>query len=436
MKQLIDSSEILGNNLRGQFYFVHQNYAYWGIVSAKGIWYKCKFTTEENDIITVLPVPKGPYTRVMSTNLLVPEDTEKPSYYPYDPTRLAKMTKEKILQYIEQSFNTNEYSIKCDKTLRSMGKQYLIAWRDCMWLLNDNEYTVFSHRHTDVETGYMIDIFNSTIADINLNGCHDIKFTIPKGCVAPLLCNLIYDDYKVVTGVAYSHDDKNKKYGNFPVSVTTDKFGELDNITKEKIMTSMMNKLGKLTILGEEKSTVEQEATAKVEKDTQEFIESLKQSMNMPAPDIKLKTTVINLAPEESDKVIPMTVSDRVIPMTAPTKNVTEDTQIHTKNVIEDTQTPMKNVTGESETVSSVVEEVPVTIDSLRMELTTIKTSISLFDKHLREFAKTGACSKKIQDELTKCKNENIKLREEVKRLKEDAEKFEKVMKYVATLDK
>jgi predicted RNase H-like nuclease (RuvC/YqgF family) len=93
-------------------------------------------------------------------------------------------------------------------------------------------------------------------------------------------------------------------------------------------------------------------------------------------------------------------------------------------------------VTSESETSSKEGEEVPVTIDSLRMELTSIKTNISFFDKHLREFAKTGACSKKIQDELTKYKNENAKLREEVKRSKEDAEKFEKVMKYVNTLDK
>ena len=100
----------------------------------------------------------------------------------------------------------------------------------------------------------------------------------------------------------------------------------------------------------------------------------------------------------------------------------------------EPTEIPSKNVTEVSETISNPTVEVPLTIDSLRYEFTELKTMVTMFDKHLREFAKTGSCSKKIQTELEKLRNENEKLREEVKKSAKAQEQLDKIQKYMASL--
>lgn len=443
MKQLIKASEIVPNNpIKAQFCFSDNNYVYWGIVTPTSLWYKYETIDSRNNYdFTLLPIPLNWATADEYEYLVFDKDEDAPCY-PFDEYKFSKINKSQLLKRIHQESVIN-YNKNCNinGTIRqTINRPYLLIAGNDYYACKDDEILKVTTTNRNLVDWYLIGMEScDVLMDINLTGAYQIIFDINEEQSIPLYCCIRYKDYHVILSVATAKNCINKKYQNLNIKITADNNGKLG---KETFM-NFMDKLGKLSQITEEKV------------DETEFIEALKQSETKEP--IKLKTTVINIAPEEvekpttitienmkeSNKVIPMEESERVIPMTVPQENVTKQTEIPSKNVTEPTEIPQENVEKVTEIPhenvsenTKDVEEQPLTIDSLRYEFTELKTKVTLFDKHLREFAKNGACSKKSQTELEKYKTENMKLREEVKRLSKAAEQFEKVQKYLADLSK
>lgn len=461
MKQLIRASTIAPNNpIKAQFSFSNNGYAYWGVITPTSVWYKFENIDARNtyDFI-LLPIPTSWETAEEYEYLVL--DEESPCY-PFDEYKFSKITKQQLLKRIHQEGMIN-YDKNCNikGTLRAtVNKPYMLVAGNTYYACKDTEALKIATSSKKSTDWYLIGMDSCDILmDIDLSTAYQIVFDANIEQGIPIYCCIRFPDYDVILSVAAAKNCINKGFKNLKTKITADQNGKLG---KETIM-NMMNDLKGLHVFGSETVKTKLEEVANENREA-EFIKALENAPNNEP--IKLATTVINIAPEEvekpttitveevkeynkvtpmteSEKAIPMTESDRVIPMTVPSKNVENVADIPPKNVEKTAETPQENVENVTETPqenvlenTKVGEEQPLTIDSLRYEFTELKTKVTLFDKHLREFAKTGACSKKSQTELEKYKAENMKLREEVKRLSKAADQFEKIQKYLADLSK
>ena len=286
-------------------------------------------------------------------------------------------------------------------SLRPLGYHYMVVTPDGTMLCHRDQFCALSYRGNTLDAWYLVSLTCcDVLMDINLKGAKQLFFTLPYTEKQPLLCHLEYGDYKTILTVACAKNFVNKELTNLNFKITADETGRLG---KETIM-SMREKLGNLKVFGET--------------DVKEVIEAVSD----------IKETIENVV-EGAVEVI-----EDVKEAVTGSMEKEEPTEIPSKNVEEPTEIPSKNVTEVSETISNPTVEVPLTIDSLRYEFTELKTMVTMFDKHLREFAKTGSCSKKIQTELEKLRNENEKLREEVKKSAKAQEQLDKIQKYMASL--
>lgn len=423
MKKLIQNSLVTPEHIiRGQFRFTDGQCTYYGVVTPTAVWYNYEYDSVNNYDFVLLPIPKNFMELSENEHLIYSGDDSKT--YPFDEYKFSKITKGKLLDMFDQS-HAIDGNINMEGALRPLGYHYMVVTPDGTMLCHRDQFCALSYKGNTLDAWYLISLTCcDVLMDINLKGVKQLFFTLPYTAKQPLLCHLEYGDYKVILTVACAKNFNNKELTNLNFKITADETGRLG---KETIM-SMREKLGNLKVFGETDVKEVIEAVSGIKETIENVVESAAEIIE----NVKESNKVIPM--EESDKVTPMEESDRVIPMTVPQENVTEDTQIPSKNVTEPTEIPSKNVTEVSETISNPPVEVPLTIDSLRYEFTELKTMVTMFDKHLREFAKTGSCSKKIQTELEKLRNENEKLREEVKKSAKAQEQLDKIQKYMASL--
>jgi hypothetical protein len=416
MKKLIQRSLVAPDSvIKAQFRFTDGQCTYYGVVTPKAVWYNYEYDSVNNYDFVLLPIPKN--FMELSENEHIIYNVDDSKTYPFDEYKFSKITKGKLLDMFDQSHAVNG-GIDMEGALRPLGYHYMVATPDGTMLCHHDQFCALSYRGNTLDAWYLISLTCcDVLMDINLKGAKQLFFTLPYTAKQPLLCHLEYGDYKVILTVACAKNFVNKELSNLNFKITADETGRLG---KETIM-SMREKLGNLKVFGETdvKEVIEAVSDSLLKENIENVVESASEILENA---------------KESNKVIPMEESDRVIPMTVPQENVSEPTEIPSKNVSEPTEIPSKNVTGESETVANQTVEAPLTIDSLRYEFTELKTMVAMFDKHLREFAKTGSCSKKIQTELEKLRNENEKLREEVKKSAKAQEQLDKIHKYMASL--
>jgi hypothetical protein len=435
MKQLIRASTIAPNNpIKAQFSFSDNGYAYWGVITPTSVWYKFENIDARNNYnFTLLPIPTSWETAEEYEYLVL--DEESPCY-PFDEYKFSKITKQQLLKRIHQAGVIN-YDKNCNinGTLRAtINKPYMLVAGNTYYACKDTEALKIATSSKESTDWYLIGMDSCDILmDIDLSTAYQIVFDANPEQGIPIYCCIRFSDYDVILSVAAAKNCINKGFKNLKTKITADQNGKLG---KETIMT-MMNDLKGLHVFGSETVKTKLEEVADKNKDA-DFIKALESAPNNEP--IKLATTVINIAPEEVEK--PTTITMEELKETLK-ENVEKVTEIHQENVEKVTEIPQENVKEPSEKPEETVQEntkvgdeQPLTIDSLRYEFTELKTKVTLFDKHLREFAKTGACSKKSQTELEKYKAENMKLREEVKRLSKAADQFEKIQKYLADLSK
>ena len=430
MKQLIRASTIAPNNpIKAQFSFSNNGYAYWGVVTPTSVWYKFENIDDRNTYdFTLIPIPINWETAEEYEHLVL--DEESPCY-PFDEYKFSKITKQQLLKRIHQEGMIN-YDKNCNikGTLRAtVNKPYMLVAGNTYYACKDTEalkIATFSKKSTD---WYLIGMDSCDILmDIDLSTAYQIVFDANTEQGIPIYCCIRFPDYDVILSVAAAKNCINKGFKNLKTKITADQNGKLG---KETIM-NMMNDLKGLHVFGSETVKTKLEEVADENREA-EFIKALENAPNNEP--IKLATTVINIAPEEVEKPTTITMEELKETLKSaeiPQENVEKVTEIPQENVKESAEKPEETVSENTK----VDEEQPLTIDSLRYEFTELKTKVTLFDKHLREFAKTGACSKKSQTELEKYKAENMKLREEVKRLSKAADQFEKIQKYLADLSK
>lgn len=440
------------------------------------MWFSYDYEPNVNYDFTLLPIPTDYENIQEDHHLVIPQTEEQEKYFPFDEYKLSRITKAKLLDRFDECHVAGN-QLKIKGNLRQFGMPYMVVTPNGCILAKEDDYKPITSGEPTVKDWYLVGLWDcDLLADIDLTDVKQLYFILPYQSQAPLSCVLAYGTHTAILTVAYAKNKENTTFKNLNTTITADENGKLG---KETIM-SMMDKLGKLQVFGAEtenaKAPTQEEIDKKVEKDTEEFIDALKASGEKSA--INLASTVLNIAPDGivdaikdvaevaesiADKVAPVVaeVADKVIPMVEPVlpetvkeiienvtdkakeivENVKDVTEIPSKNVTETPEIPSKNVTEVTEThskneeISSNTDEA-ITIDSLRYEFSDLKTKVTMFDKHLREFAKAGAYSKKIQTDLEKYKAENIKLREEVKTLYKRAEQLEKIQKYISDLSK
>lgn len=411
MKKLISNSLIIPENtLRAQFRFSDGKCTYYGVVTPTAVWYNYEYDSVNNYDFVLLPIPKNFMELAENEHLIYSGDDNKA--YPFDEYKFSKITKGKLLDMFDQSHAVNG-GINMQGTLRSLGYHYMVATPDGTMLCLHDQFCALAYKGNTLDAWYLISLTCcDVLMDINLKGVKQLFFTLPYTAKQPLLCHLEYGDYKVILTVACAKNFVNKELTNLNFKITADETGRLG---KETIM-SMREKLGNLKVFGETDVKEVIEAVSDIKETIENVVEGATEIIE------NVKEVVTGSAEKETE------------PTEVPSKNVTEPTEIPSKNVIEPAEIPSENVTGESKTVANPTVEVPLTIDSLRYEFTELKTMVTMFDKHLREFAKTGSCSKKTQTELEKLRNENEKLREEVKKSAKAQEQLDKIQKYMASL--
>lgn len=391
--------------VRAQFEFSQDGGRVYGVVSGKCVWYNM----EESNLYTekqLFPVPKGD---IEDTKGIIYKETD--SYYPYDEFKFSKVTTDRLTDWI----GMYEYCsfVKVDKLPSSL----LLLDNACYTLrdtLESSDIPVWSHALPSV-TGCsgLIDLaktLGKLLGQLN------------KGSIKGYGIHIQKNNYPIV------HVKFTGGYAAIPAAMTqTCKINGYEIISDEQgILTEkgkeiMRERLGNLKSFNAEVS----EPTA------EEVVQDINLAAVLKEAEVKAET-VSKVVPLEvnENKVHPLEIKP-VMPVDIP-KPITP--------VELPGATTSEQKVQEMDTIATTVEEVkeeptPVTIDSLRYQFTEVKTMVAAFDKSLREYAKVGACNKKTQAELDKLKNENLKLKEEIKKLIKDSEQLTKLKKLMAALN-
>lgn len=410
--------------IRSQFEFAQDGAKVYGIASGKGVWY----AIEESNLYIdkqLFPVPKG---EVEDTNGIIYQEVE--SYYPYDEFKCSKVTTDRIADWIGMYEYRN--FVKVDKL-----PTHLL-------LLDSKCYTL-----KDTIEPSDIPLWNTALPPVTeCSGVIDMDKTLGK-----LLGQL---NKKSIKGYGI-HIQKNKTpivhvsftkgYAAIPAAMLPtcknngyEIISDENGILTEKGKQIMMEKLSGLKIFGQDEPTADA-----VLKDIEKAAEL--NSKPVPIVDTVAKTvkTAVDIVAKPVEAVVE--IVEPVVPtLVKETAGKVVDVVAtgvkEAANVLSDTVTVedyMKQAevtyTPEETTTEAPKEEAePMSIDVLKYKFAELKTMVSAFDKYLREYSKVGACNKKIQTELDKLRNENIKLRDEIKARIKDSEQLEKIKKYLSTM--
>lgn len=451
MKEIVKLANkmLAPDKLRSQFSFSRSGNTYWGVVSPVGIWYKSVPSNMEADLL-LYSVFKDIDNLDNEKGIIYPTTQEQlDNCYPYDEVKFAKITIDKILSLMCPHSSTGH--IKLGDTTDS----YWLLDRNNVWCNKDNKlYKIYEHSQeytTQILLPSVITGVPKTAKDFVV--WQDKAGRPVFSFKSSQKTNAISCSYSI----GYNRSNTTFVVENQQITVFVEEDG---TITKER-EEEMREKLPGLKILGSNEVIAVEEAPA-----MQETVEPVViQGYSEPTVESALKdmeaSTIpwdqLNAASDSSvainvSKVVPMEVNEAkvhplevkpVMPVDIPKPptpvelpKAEESVQIIQETVTFPT-TPEVAVEVTTEVVKEETKEepVPVTIDTLRYQFTEVKTMVTAFDKALREYAKSGACSKKVQDELAKYKEENAKLREEIKKLTKDAEQLTKIKKYLETIN-
>lgn len=422
MKALIQlaNSCLPEDAIRSQFEFAQDGAKVYGIASGKGVWY----TIEESNLYIdkqLFPVPKG---EVEDTNGIIYQEVE--SYYPYDEFKCSKVTTDRIADWI--GLYEHRKFVKVDK----LPTHLLVLDNKCFNL------------GTTTKASDIV-VWNEVFSP-----------TYKCSCVIDLVKTLGQQNKKSIKGYAV-HLQKNnlpmvhiqytKGYAAIPAAclptctingykVVADNNGILTEEGKQ----IMMEKLSGLKIYGQDEPTADD-----VLKDIEKAAELSSKPVSIVDTVAKTVKTAVDIVAKPVEAVVE--IVEPVVP-TAVKETAGKVVEVvatgvkEAANALADTVTAedcMKQAevtyTPEETTTEAPKEEAePMSIDVLKYKFAELKTMVSAFDKYLREYSKVGACNKKIQTELDKLRNENIKLRDEIKARIKDSEQLEKIKKYLATM--
>lgn len=426
MKALIQlaNSCLPEDAIRSQFEFAQDCAKVYGIASGKGVWY----TIEESNLYIdkqLFPVPKG---EVEDTNGIIYQEVE--SYYPYDEFKCSKVTTDRIADWV--GLYEHRKFVKVDK----LPTHLLVLDNKCYTLeetIEPSDIPLWNNALPPVtECSGVIDMgktLEKLLGQLNKKSIKGYGIHIQKN-KTPIVHVSFTKGYAAIPA-AMLPTCKNNGY-----EIISDENG----ILTEKGKQIMMEKLSGLKIFGQDEPTADDvlkdiEKAAELNSKPVSIVDTVAQTVKT-AVDIVAKP--VEAVVESVEPVVPTAVKEtagKVVDVIA--TGVKE-----VANVLADTVTAedyMKQAevtyTPEETTTESPKEEAePMSIDVLKYKFAELKTMVSAFDKYLREYSKVGACNKKIQTELDKLRNENIKLRDEIKARIKDSEQLEKIKKYLATM--
>lgn len=403
MKSLVQLANACLNDdvIRAQFEFAQDGGRVYGVAAGKGVWY----TLEECNLYTEKQLFPVPNCELEDADGIVYKEAD--SYYPFDEFKCSKLTADRLADWIGMYEYRN--FVKVDKL-----PAYLL-------LLDGKCYTL-----KDTIEPSDIPLWNNALPPVpECSGVIDMVKTLGK-----LLGQL---NKKSIKGYGI-HIQKNKTpivhvnftkgYAAIPAAMLPsckingyEIIADENGILTEKGKEIMRERLGSLKSFNTEVS----------EPTVDEVVQDINLAAVLKEAEVKVEpvSKVVPLEVNEN-KVVPLEVKP-VLPVDIPKP----PTPIELPEVA-----PLEQKVQEKDTITTTAEEpTPVTIDSLRYQFTEVKTMVAAFDKALREYAKVGACNKKTQAELDKLKNENLKLKEEIKKLIKDSEQLTKLKKLMSALN-
>jgi hypothetical protein len=437
MKEIVKLANkmLAPDKLRAQFSFSSCGYSYWGVVSPIGLWYKGTPSNIESCLL-LYPVFKDIDNLDNEKGIIYPTTQEQlDDCYPFDEVKFAKITTDKILGLMCPHKSTGH--IRMGDTSDS----YWLLERNNVWCNKDNQlYKIYEHS-SDYTTRILIpEVLKGvpkTAKDFVIwqdKAAHPVISFKSSQKTNAISCSY---------ALGYARENTTLVVENRQITVSIDNDG---TITKEREK-EMREKLPGLKILGSTE-TIAVEPVVIEKPAVQEVVEAVViQGYSEPTVESALTDMGVNTIPWDqlnaaaaaSDSVcvtaLPDTEDSVVVANTStPVELPAEEPVQKVQETVTIPAAPEVEVSTEVVKEAPKEEPVPVTIDTLRYQFTEVKTMVTAFDKALREYAKSGACSKKIQDELEKYKNENSHLREELKRLTKESEQLAKLKKYFETL--
>lgn len=412
MKTIISlaNSVLPSDTLRAQFRLStnNQDNAYLGVVTTRGVWYKVSKTPIEGPWLLDV-VPKN-YEKATQTELGFITNSDGGSY-PYDEFKFSKVSEGRVVEWL--GLSTVVKSIDYDGTMPT--SRYVLFLDGNAYEMLDGELRKLWDNVSMPGLAVIVDLDASAVVKqllktaLNKIGTHVM---VPSGVTALHATYTCYSEHIYEAVIPLCHVVKLEEDDINGFKIKTNEKGYLEG---ETIM-SMREKLGSLKSFNDAVS--------------EPTVEEVVQDINLAAA---LKEAEVKVEPVS--KVVPLEVNENKVHPLEVKPVMPVDTPKPTTPVELPEADTLAQKVQEMDTIATPAEEpTPVTIDSLRYQFTEVKTMVAAFDKALREYAKVGACNKKIQTELDKLRNENIKLRDEIKARIKDSEQLEKIKKYLATM--
>lgn len=397
------------DTIRAQFEFAKDGVRVYGIAAGKGVWYTiddCNLSVEK----TLFPVPYGD---LEDTEGIIYKEYD--TYYPYDEFKCSRVTTERLSDWI------GLYEDRQFVTISKLPTHILVLDSKCYSLGENIEPSDLKIWNAALplaaECACVIDLdktLGKLLGQINKRSIKGYAVHVQKNR-APMVHVKHTKGYAAISAALLPACNING------YEVVSDNIG----ILTEKGKQIMRERLGNLKSFNTEVSepTVEQ------------VVQDINTAETLRATAVKvvpLEVTENKVPTLELIPVIPVDIPKPPTPVELPKA---EEPVQKVQETVTFPTTPEVAVEATTEAVKEDTAEEPMSIDKLRYEFTEIKAKISAFDKDLREYAKVGACNKKTQAELDKLKNENLKLKEEIKRLIKDSEQLTKLKKLMATIN-